>query len=265
MRAQHVFPEGQVAGETRPWPIATPCHHTEEQDDGRIMIPLWLTILALASLLVGAICAAWIAWDVSRKPPHMKVMAVVWPLCALFGSIPLLLFYRRWGRTHGHDEDVPYAVSVAKGTLHCGAGCSLGDIIAETSALWAPAVLIPFGLGWLFSERIFAGWAYDFVWAFALGIIFQYFAIVPMRQLSMGEGLKAAVKADAASLTAWQVGMYGLMAIAQFWFFPHTFGTTPDAGTPVFWFAMQFAMIAGFVTAYPVNWWLISSGIKERM
>ncbi|MEO8081682.1 MAG: DUF4396 domain-containing protein [Caldimonas sp.] len=28
---------------------------------------------------------------------------------------------------------------------------------------------------------------------------------------------------------------------------------------------MQVAMVAGFVTAYPVNWWLIRAGIKERM
>jgi hypothetical protein len=24
-------------------------------------------------------------------------------------------------------------------------------------------------------------------------------------------------------------------------------------------------MLAGFLTSYPVNWWLVSSGIKERM
>jgi len=28
---------------------------------------------------------------------------------------------------------------------------------------------------------------------------------------------------------------------------------------------MQFAMIAGFATAYPMNWWLIRRGIKEKM
>ena len=28
---------------------------------------------------------------------------------------------------------------------------------------------------------------------------------------------------------------------------------------------MQIAMICGFVTAYPVNWWLIRVGIKEAM
>jgi hypothetical protein len=28
---------------------------------------------------------------------------------------------------------------------------------------------------------------------------------------------------------------------------------------------MQIAMAAGFVTAYPVNWWLVRSGVKEKM
>lgn len=28
---------------------------------------------------------------------------------------------------------------------------------------------------------------------------------------------------------------------------------------------MQIAMIVGFLTAYPMDWWLISCGIKEKM
>ena len=35
--------------------------------------------------------------------------------------------------------------------------------------------------------------------------------------------------------------------------------------SPEFWFVMQLAMLCGFATAYPVNWWLIRSGIKEAM
>ena len=35
--------------------------------------------------------------------------------------------------------------------------------------------------------------------------------------------------------------------------------------SPVFWFMMQLAMLAGFVTAYPFNWWLLQRGVKERM
>lgn len=33
----------------------------------------------------------------------------------------------------------------------------------------------------------------------------------------------------------------------------------------MFWTVMQSAMPAGFVTVYPVNWWLIHIGVKERM
>jgi hypothetical protein len=28
---------------------------------------------------------------------------------------------------------------------------------------------------------------------------------------------------------------------------------------------MQIAMLVGFATSYPVNWWLITAGFKERM
>jgi len=30
-------------------------------------------------------------------------------------------------------------------------------------------------------------------------------------------------------------------------------------------FLMQIGMAAGFLTSYPVNWWLVRSGIKEKM
>ena len=33
---------------------------------------------------------------------------------------------------------------------------------------------------------------------------------------------------------------------------------------PIFWL-MQIAMLAGFLTSYPVNWWLLRAGIKEKM
>ena len=48
---------------------------------------------------------------------------------------------------------------------------------------------------------------------------FQYFTIAPMCELSFGAGLIAAIKADTLSLTAWQIGMYGFMALAHFWMF----------------------------------------------
>ncbi len=41
-----------------------------------------------------------------------------------------------------------------------------------------------------------------------------------MRQLSLGQGIWAAVKADTVSIAAWQIGMYGIMGIGQFLVLP---------------------------------------------
>lgn len=227
------------------------------------MIPAWLHWLSLVSLVTGVLSAIYMIALMRRNSPHMAVMAWVWPLCALFGGPLLIWFYHRYG-TRGADEN-PFPATVAKGTLHCGAGCSLADLVAENIVHFIPALLPIFGLGWLFSEEIFAAWVFDYILALATGIVFQYFAIAPMRGLALGEGLVVAAKVDTLSLTAWQVGMYGLMAIAHFWLFADVLQTGVDASQPLFWFAMQLAMLAGFVTSFPMNWLLIKTGIKEAM
>jgi hypothetical protein len=154
---------------------------------------------------------------------------------------------------------------VLKGASHCGAGCTLGDIFAEWACFVFPIVPVWFGWHTLFDEKIFAIWIPDFIAAFLLGIAFQYFTIKPMRDLSIGEGVAQALKADVASISAWQVGMYGTMALLQFAWFRPAFGGTAEVNTPEFWVAMQIAMLGGFATSYPVNWWLIRAGVKEAM
>ena len=129
----------------------------------------------------------------------------------------------------------------------------------------APAVAVWFGWQSVFEEKIFAIWILDYLLAFAFGILFQYFTIVPMKKLPPGKGLVAALKADTLSLTAWQVGMYGFMAFAQFYVFRAVLGTRLETNTPEFWFMMQIAMIFGFLTSYPVNRLLIHKGLKEKM
>jgi len=66
-----------------------------------------------------------------------------------------------------------------------------------------------------------------------------------MRDLSVGQGIWQAVKADAFSISSWQIGMYGAMALLQFAWFEPVFGSVAKAGSPEFWFAMQIAMLAG--------------------
>jgi hypothetical protein len=242
--------------------------------------PLWLHDLSIAWLLLGAFCAVVVAADEVRHPQRMWIMNLVWPICALFGTVWVLWQYFAYGRlasdenaqlaeARGEDPpnraQTPFAVMVASGTLHCGSGCTLGDICAEWLVFAVPAIGVAFGWHGIFGDRIFAVWIVDYLFAYGFGILFQYFTIAPMRSLSLPQGLVAAVKADTLSLTAWQVGMYGFMAVAHFLIFPRAFGVPLQTGMVEFWFMMQIAMHFGFATAYPVNWWLIRSGLKERM
>ncbi|WP_099333017.1 DUF4396 domain-containing protein [Actinomyces minihominis] len=157
-------------------------------------------------------------------------------------------------------------VSVFIGTSHCGAGCSMADLVVEWLIFFVPSVAVVGGLSWFFTDPLFAGWVISYFVALLFGITFQYAAISPMNpQRGIWGNIKTAAKADVLSLSAWQIGMYGAMAIGQLWIFPTFLGGQVATNTPVFWFMMQIAMLAGFCTAYPVNWLLIKFGIKERM
>ena len=221
--------------------------------------------VATASVALAVVCAVVIALDELRFPQKMWIMNLVWPLTALFGSVLWLAAYYAWGR-HGREAGKPpFPVMVFKGASHCGAGCTLGDIVVEWTVFAAPAVATWFGWHSLFAEKTFAVWIPDFLVAFLFGVAFQYFTITPMRGLSPGQGVVAALKADVASITAWQVGMYGGMALIQFGWFRSAYGGIASVASPEFWFAMQLAMLCGFATGYPVNWWLIRAGVKEKM
>ncbi len=230
-------------------------------------MPQWLSIIAVISLALAALCALIIVLDLTMYRQHMWIMNVVWPVTALYAGPLALWAYFTVGRlsTQGaaakakaHDQKPPnkrkpFWQSVGVGATHCGSGCTLGDLIAEWTVYFVPFTV--------FGHEIFGAWIVDYIAAYILGIAFQYFTIAPMRGLSVGRGIKEAIKADSLSLTAWQVGMYGWMAITVFAIFGHEIPKT----SPVFWFMMQIAMLAGFLTAYPVNWWLLRKGIKEIM
>jgi hypothetical protein len=67
----------------------------------------------------------------------------------------------------------PLPVMVGEGALHCGSGCMLGDVAAEWLAFLVPAVAVWFGWHSLFEGKMDAVWGLDFVFAYALGIVFQ--------------------------------------------------------------------------------------------
>lgn len=61
-------------------------------------MPEWLIVVAWISLALGILCSLLITADIVRRPQPMKVMNVVWPICALFGSVLWLAGYLWWGR-----------------------------------------------------------------------------------------------------------------------------------------------------------------------
>ncbi|MGE0600421.1 MAG: DUF4396 domain-containing protein [Dehalococcoidia bacterium] len=216
----------------------------------------FLTLIAWTSIVVAVGCSAIVAIDeLVNQPKMMPIMRLVWPITCLWSGLLGLAAYWWVGRglMSTPREERPERVTTAVAASHCGSGCTAGDFAAESVAAVFPLVL--------FGHAIFGTWVMDFVAALVLGIAFQYASIPAKRAPSRGRRLLHAVQADAASLTAWQVGMYGWMAIVVFVIAGHELSTAD----PVFWFSMQAAMVAGFCTSYPVNVWLLRKGIKEPM
>jgi hypothetical protein len=212
--------------------------------------------IAWVYFVLCAVSAIIIVFDIVNHPQRMRIMNVVWPLTALYSGPLAIAAYFNIGRNLPNENmhsAKPMWQSVLAGVLHCGSGCALGDLIA--------ASLVTFLSIKLFTRQLINEWAIEYAAAFAVGIIFQFYAIKPMKDLSAKDALVAALKADALSLTFWQIGMYSWMAIADFLIFHHLLKAT----SPVFWLMMQIGMLCGLLTAYPINWWLIKKGIKEKM
>lgn len=230
------------------------------------MPPDWMVVLSWCGLALGFASAATIAADVfgRRHRQPMRIMEAVWPVTALYFGPAAVWGYFRFGRPMSHrwltdhDRNEPPAkprwAATAVAVSHCGAGCTLGDIIAEFTIFAIGATIA--------GQSLFAMFVGDYLAAVGLGFVFQYFAIAPMRGLGLGKGLREAAKADVLSLTAFEVGLFGWMALTYYVFFP---GPHLEPTSPVFWFLMQVGMIIGFFTAWPVNVWLIRSGVKEAM
>ena len=222
-----------------------------------------MNTVANISIALGLCSTAVIAVDLVRRPQHMKVMNAVWMLTGLWAGILGLWAYFAFGRTKTRKDSSMSAMemkrvrwqSVTLSTLHCGAGCTLADIIGELLMLG-----IPIALG---GSLLFGGWLVDYILALFFGVCFQYSAIRQMNpSMPANMAIGKAVKADFLSLTAWQIGMYTWMALSVFVLFA---GGGPARDSAEFWFMMQIAMMVGFVFAYPVNVALIKYGVKSSM
>ena len=233
-----------------------------------------LNLIAVFFVCSGIGIAVRIAIDLTRHPQSMKIMNAVWILTALWGSYLALWAYNKFGKSAsmqmGNAEmkmemsgmkgmdmpgmNHPHWQSVTLSTLHCGAGCTLADIIGESFTNFVPVIVA--------GSQIAGNWILDFILALIIGVYFQFYAIREMEKISVGKALNRAFKADFFSLLSWQIGMYAWMAIVHFVLFAHH---PLPKDTWVFWFMMQIAMLIGFFCAYPMNVLLIKKGIKKGM
>lgn len=250
------------------------------------MFPDWLHSLAIFWLSSALLSAVIIYADITfNRPQPMKIMLLAWSINALYFSIIALIAYFWFGRAklnintmkHCHmasmdkmsdmaemkmskegmaSMSMPSPVITWKGiftvSTHCGAGCTLADIIGELVVVFLPITLM--------GSAVFGSWALDFALALFLGIFFQY---LPGREMGLAPktALKKAIQADILSLISWQIGMYIWMAIVLFGIFTPTM----PRDSAVYWFMMQIAMIFGFMMAFPVNGILCKKGIKHIM
>jgi hypothetical protein len=247
------------------------------------MEPHWLMIVSWVALALGFASALAILGDelLLGNRQHMWVMNLVHPITALYWGPVWLWAYLRYGRKSSHrlmreqakrfegeteelkrqgESTAPRDLRpwhIGNAVSHCGAGCTLGDIGGEWvlfAVFASPALGVTGSYGWEISA--------DFALAWTLGIVFQYFTIVPMRE-DVGKlaGIWQAIKVDTLSIVAFQLGLFGWMALSHFVLFRPPL----PIDTAGHWFMMQIGMIAGFFTAWPVNRWLVRSGIKEKM
>jgi hypothetical protein len=133
-------------------------------------------------------------------------------------------------------------------TMHCVAGDGIGILagaaIASFLTLSRPAdIALEYGLGFGF------GWT-----------IFQ---ALFMRDMAGGSYRRSLASTFLPEFLSMNFLMAGMMATASLG--SVAVGGMPGPLMPEFWFVMSMALLAGFVVAYPINWWLVAKGLKHGM
>lgn len=170
--------------------------------------------------------------------------------------------------THGGGSERPMFATVTVAVCHCGAGCLLGDIVGEwlvygTGAkINGESIWVEFLVGMddttqpnptlpscleihQVSKKVYQAncgllfFSSDYGFAIFFGVFFQYFSIAPM---SGNWGLTTiwrSLKADFLSLTSFQVGLYGWIAIYQIAIWNYEL----RMNNVVYWWMMQVSCI----------------------
>jgi Domain of unknown function (DUF4396) len=201
--------------------------------------------------LLTAMAVAFVAIDIRSTPesPVLKWGFVL--LTAYTGPIGAFLYVL------GCREPIPglheqyIAVrwrQVLGSTMHCvagdGVGILAGAVIASILTLSRPTdIALEYALGFGF------GWT-----------IFQALFMRDMAGGSYSRSLTSTFMPEFLSMNFLMAGMMPIASLGRI-----AVGANFNPLRPEFWFVMSMALLAGFILAYPINWWLVASGLKHGM
>lgn len=210
--------------------------------DGALL--LWFGLTA-ASLIVVAI-------DVARTPAISAVMKWGWILVVLYtGPVGLVVYLLscREPFPGGHATYVaPLWKQGVGSTIHCVAGDASGIIVGALA-----------GMGLRMPPRVDAIFEYAAGFGFGL-FIFQALFMKLAMSGSYAGAVRRTLLPEWLSMNALMAAMLPVMGILM--------ARDPAAMRPDgmrFWGVMSVAILAGAVVAYPVNVWLVASGLKHGM
>jgi hypothetical protein len=143
---------------------------------------------------------------------------------------------------HGGHGQAPLWRLTTSATLHCLTGCAIGEL----AGLMLGVIL---GLNpWV---TMALATVLGFVSGYALGLrplILQGMGVAQaFKAIWLGETVSIAFMELAMNFTDYHVGGVGAMSILA----------------PVFWLGYALALPAGFVVAWPVNYWLLRGSVKQ--
>ena len=205
----------------------------------------------LVWFILTGLSVAFVSIDVRSTPAH-PVLKWAYVILAVFTGPFAAFFYVLGCReplpgTHEAYVAVRWR-QVLGSTMHCAAGDGLGIIAgAALAAHWHLAawgdLALEYGLGFGF------GWT-----------VFQAFAMRDMAGGSYRRSLQMTFLPEFLSMNLLMTGM----VVTNHLLMPHVVGSAEPlvAG---FWFVMSMSLIAGFIFAYPMNWWLVAKGLKHGM
>ncbi|MDX1608493.1 MAG: DUF4396 domain-containing protein [Halofilum sp. (in: g-proteobacteria)] len=135
------------------------------------------------------------------------------------------------------------AITTAHATLHCLIGCSIGEFLGL-------AIGVTLGLG------VWATMGLATALAFVFGLNLAAWPVMKRHGFSWRRAMATVWLAEVISISVMEIAMNG----ADYWVGGVQVTSMAD---PLFWIGFGVAVVAGFVAAYPANWWLLARNLKH--